>query len=648
VTKDVRKSTLRCTCMVLCILCLPFGTTSGQARISYAIQADYEASQRTLRGTLRATVPRSILDTAVLLRTGRSTVVTTVRMGGREVPFRNGADSVSRWYLIRLDGRSGVVLDLAFRTIVDSSTQGLGYGLFNAGSIDSRWYPSVHVESVAQEYADFDVSITYPATYEMLSGGVRDTATLGVKRRAHHVLPDVEGMPLAIGRGFRVTTATREGVQINVFDRVSPDSAIGDLVIPTAAAIAWYTRNLGFFPYGAVGILPGFATASGGNAMPGMFMIHRVYRGPEFLIEMAAHELGHFYWGHGVLGEGGPGDYSWLMLGNGIWTDHLYMAERKGIPFNHYWYVPDLFQNPERVLIAQAASHEQRLGLGPAERSRITTDYGGFISHAKAAVGIQLLAQRLGVNRFLELQQALLRKYWHQPLSPEVFALELEQAGLPDAQQWVALWQRGDARIAYQVESVRSIIETPFTYQIRVGRVGTISYPFDVVVRGANGDSVAVRVQGRGMDTVNVSLKSTIAKIELDPAGDVLMWGSDNWRVRGAAVRAMLASGAGSAAIHAALGHIRTFPNDSLTRSALVVRLTSTGMHGEALSVAGAPEGFLHCRSRATCRALLAVVRSRWAMGDHAGSRQLLDHVRAEALVHGALGDLRLTARMMQ
>lgn len=76
--------------------------------------------------------------------------------------------------------------------------------------------------------------------------------------------------------------------------------------------------------------------------MPNLFMIHLGTIYPDFIRETTAHELGHYYWSLYVLAAGEE-RLDWLMLANGIWADHLYMAEVSGKTIEAEWRERDLF-----------------------------------------------------------------------------------------------------------------------------------------------------------------------------------------------------------------------------------------------------------------------------------------------------------------
>ena len=127
-----------------------------------------------------------------------------------------------------------------------------------------------------------------------------------------------------------------------LFHDPDDERSVAGALAPAAEALAWFKATVGFFPSEQVVILPASRGSVGATSFPGAVWLHRGELGPDFLRAITAHELGHFYWGMHVRGSPDR-RFDWLMLANGIWIDHLYLAQRENRSLPEQWRRPGVW-----------------------------------------------------------------------------------------------------------------------------------------------------------------------------------------------------------------------------------------------------------------------------------------------------------------
>jgi hypothetical protein len=447
---------------------------------------------------------------------------------GHAVHHRTAADG-TLLYDVSTSAGGESHLHIRFRVPLDmKGLADLGYFLFSAHRRGTRWYPEVvGPGDRTLRFADYEVDLTWPDSLTVLgSGDVTGEIRDGGQRRGRLAADHVEGFTLALGPRHELVRLERDGIRVVIMvpgELVAAYTAVGERTLDAAA---FYHELYGFFPHQRLGILPGPAGYWGGFPMPNVFMIHRGNLTEPFVRFIAAHELGHYYWGLHVLDAGER--LSWLMLANGIFADQLYLARHHGRTLEEQWRTRGNGDWIEHYLTARVAGWEQRLGLAWAEDDALHFDYNSLIRHGKGATGVYLQARRIGVDRFVRLQRELLDEFRHRALDEDTFIRRLEEAGADGARTFFTQWARGDAAIDYVVDVVESVDGQAGAQRIVVQRFGTVGYPIELEVSDGNG--VTVRRQVRPdvpRDTIVVGVRGP-ATVRLDPDGAVPLWNSSH------------------------------------------------------------------------------------------------------------------------
>ena len=207
---------------------------------------------------------------------------------------------------------------LDFTSVIPKIDDRFGYhfykdgGLFNltfcfpqlSMRLDGKWDTDPYYEAgetTFNEMSDYDVTLTAPASYHILSTGVSATEKGVTKIHAENVremaitacsFGEIKETT-AGGVRFRILTPTYRGAD----DPYS--AALYDMLLQTAvASVAYYTEKLGPYIYDELDIIPLALTNTSGMEMPGLIYIGitpdlSAYDDFAFVYDTVAHEVAH-------------------------------------------------------------------------------------------------------------------------------------------------------------------------------------------------------------------------------------------------------------------------------------------------------------------------------------------------------------------
>jgi hypothetical protein len=405
----------------------------------------------------------------------------------------------------------------------ETSLKPYGYYKFSGSPL----YPEVfQADGNPFPFSDFSVSFEYPPTLSVLTtGGEGELQRHWNRTIAKYAARHVAGFAIVAGEGFEVTRREEGGVPVVAFYRPKYTEQFSTVIERTIEAASWYKKTYGFFPLEQVGIVQGHPTWGGGYPLPNMFAVHLGNLNEERITWITAHELGHYYWGYTVLGE--KKKLGWLQLSLGIWSDQLYLAERKGISMLEQWRSGLSFR---RYFEALVANHNQQIGLSQQEVRNLDFDYNSLISHGKAAVAVYLQSLLIGEERFLDLQRHILKEFRYRPLLESDFASILTEFGIENAQAFYDAWKLGDATIGLTVSGV-SPNEGSDEWTIDLRRTGPVPYPIEVEAISKDGKSVR-HVVDAGSRTDKFNVEFSPVDIRIDPRGLIPMANSSHPEVQ--------------------------------------------------------------------------------------------------------------------
>lgn len=517
----------------------------------------------------------------------------------------------------------------------------LGYQTFWSHQPGHYWYPDVVVAGGERaRFKDFEVTLEHPPNYGVVTSGARvgEAEAIGSLVRATYRADHVEGFSIHFGEGYETIRLAGDGYTIVGLLPPDDPEPFRRVVRLASQTVDWYREAYGFFPVRQIGVVPGPTQWGGGFPLPNVFLIHRGNLSEDFLRWITAHELGHYYWGLYVLSATDE-RLDWLNLANGIWIDHLYLAESEDVPLEEVWRrsgagdpYPDFFQ-------AQLENREARLGLTGGAEEALDFDYNSWIRHSKAAIGVYLQARRLGSDGFLRLQREIIRDYRFQPLPLGDFTARLEAAGALGAADFFERWSEGDARIEFDVSRVESErVEEDWLHRVTVLRLGTVAADVDVELIGTDGGrsrhTLGADAFAEREARLEVTMAAPLADVRLDPDGALPIWNSSHPGVLRAWLQAMWRADLTQPFIDLAHVHVARNPADDDVLYLLGSELFTLGRHREVVEtlegrVRG--EGAAPCEVRPRCQAAIILARSLQRLGREAEASALLEAIRERA-----------------
>lgn len=543
--------------------------------------------------------------------------------------------------------KQGIRLAIDYSVPLDEeSRKAFGYYVFMGDEPGSLWYPDVVGPGGSRSrFKDFAVKLAHPAGVTVMTSGAPEAipSSQAPTIEESFVGKHLEGFALCMGDGFTTTRVVDGDLDVTVFS--TPDLAD---TYTTAAryaldAMLWYRKTYGFLPVTHIGLLQGHQDWGGGFPLPNLFMVHRGRTDVEFLQWIVAHELGHYYWGLYVLGDGERLD--WLELANGIWADQLYMAQRAGRSIEAQWRRESSGGWFIDYVSAQLGNHDQRLGITSQEEQRLGFDYNSLVRHAKGAVGVYLLARRIGTDKFLALQRGLLTDYAYRPLPVSEFARRLEAAGAAGATDFITTWVRGDATLGFSaaIESVRHDAEG-YAYTVAVTRTGNVLYPLTLAFRSAAGQVVRREIEGdNDTENIDVRLTAPLTEISLDPDGVLPIWNSSHPEIRKVFLRALLNEQLITPCVELTRAFLAEYPEDPGARALLARCLFDEGRYEDVITTV-TDHTPTSCEDMNACRSLIYLARSLMRVGRVDEAARLLGAVRDDCARVGARRQLQKAA----
>jgi hypothetical protein len=641
---------------------VPAPPTGQEALASYYADVVLDTTGNQLHGTLRLVVPGTLLNIERQVRldltaAGRDSLgsrLTLTEIGvSRPADVSRDSATLTVRFHDRVPARDSVVLTMEFVTRFWGALQeALGYSAFWGDQPGRLWHPDLFgPDGQRVRFRDFDVTLTYPADHVVLTTGpeVENVALSGGRRRARFVAAAVEGFALMMAPGFELF-AVPVG-DATVVALVPPDDreAFRKAAQLTAKAVAWYRDVYGFFPAQQIGLIPGRRRFIGGFPLPRVFMVHRGFIDDNFLQWITAHELGHYYWGLHVFADG-PDQLDWLTLANGIWADQLYLAQANGRSLTEQWRRRGNGDPFTDYFTALAANYDQTLGLTEVEFRPFRYDYNSYIRHSKAAIGLYLLANRMGVQTFLDVQREVLRDYARRPFGLEDFLVTLESRGVPYARDLITAWMRDGARVDFAVENVRSERSADgWVHRVVIRLTGSIPHDIEVELVMADATTLRRTLSADGYrterdQTLEVRHRAALIDVRLDPDGTLPMWNGTHPRVRRTVLEALDRVDQAGLFLDLVPAYLGQTPVDDDMRYRLGRRLLATGRLRDAhdalrFSVDGTRPP---CATRQRCRAALLLAEILITLDRTGEARELLTWLR------DVVGSQRLESRWRQ
>lgn len=582
------KKIVLCWVGILCWSQDGFSQSPMKSHTIYWIQAEFNPNKQVITATAEIIIPRGRLvknevvyiktksagmgqDGKPLLRINRIYHPDVGALAHRQI---EGKDLISVDLPREAGNRDVRTLLVDFTIPLDQQPawimSNFGYLVFYSNATGDYtngdlWYPDVMEETeLPIQIRDFMVTLTYPEKYTVFTSGIisGQEKLSGGKVRTKFAAEGISGFSVNIAEGFETYTMEHNGYQVTSFYPPKLEKEYKRAVSLTLNAMSWYEQEYGFFPVNQIVIAAGGKNWGGGYPAPNLFWVHRRDLDKEFVRWITSHELGHYYWGYHVL-SGSDQKLDWLLLANGIWVDQLYIAEANNRSFEEQWRLMgsgDWFVDYFQALLM---NREQRLDLPAAEQSALDFDYNSLVRHGKAATGLYLISQRIGTERFLEIQKQIIKEKKHRVLTVQDFIGYLESAGYENAETFVRGWMRGDASIGYAVYDVESTENSINEYEITILRTGTVAYPITIEVVDSGGHKVRREVTGtERREKITVALSSPLVRVNLDPDGTLPMENSSHPEIQRLYIEALYRARLDKTFIKVAEEYLDRYPSD--------------------------------------------------------------------------------------
>nr|PZN30930.1 MAG: peptidase M1 [Chloroflexota bacterium] len=387
----------------------------------YTIDAAIDPARRTLSGHMR--VEYTNRTTAALDRVyfylypnlsefrGRLTV-SAVTVDGAPARFAmEGGRFLLRVSLPEtLAPKESVTIELDWSATAPANASRGAYGAFNMeGGVlalasaypllgiirDGRWEtarPSARGDFVNSETALYDVTLTAPADWTLVTSGVVVDGRLdGGKQTARIVSGPLREFTIALVQ-LKAASVEVDGTRINSYFRPEHEQS-GHLALRAAAdALRAFNRRFGRYPLAELDVLEIEARTFLGVEYPGLVMIdRRLYdRGGEGLEITVAHEVAHQWW-YSLVGNDVQAE-PWLDEGLTSFSQIIYQEEVHGP------------RAAERELAGFRQSYlaARRAGADGAVGRPATAFRGNYVAlvYAKGALFFQALREQIGEEAF--------------------------------------------------------------------------------------------------------------------------------------------------------------------------------------------------------------------------------------------------------
>jgi tetratricopeptide (TPR) repeat protein len=341
----------------------------------------------------------------------------------------------------------------------------------------TKWHPRLHWGYAAHD--DFDVKLQAPSDYTIASSGRVDP------KSGYFHAEAVREFGLFLGR-LQVMEAYAGDVLVRcLFTPRGRDTA--KVLLDTAVeSINFYRKFFGFYPYTTLSIVPGIDAPVGGYPIAtSLVAVH----GQERFAErpaihwqwIAAHEIGHMYWGEYVLDK--SGSLGWLSIGLGIFTDREYVIAR-GLSLEKHQ------ELMARYTEAVRDNLDTTVDITPDKINEMEMDFNTVVTHGKGYSIISALAFLLGKETFTKILRRCLREFAGRRLSAESFQAISEAESKQDLQWFFDQWLRSNRFLASEIIS-QSTAKSGDRYlsTVRIKSVGTLRMPVPVEAYFQDGSS---------------------------------------------------------------------------------------------------------------------------------------------------------------
>ncbi|MEM2885158.1 MAG: tetratricopeptide repeat protein [Thermoproteota archaeon] len=505
---------------------------------SYDLSLDIDPAQGFLEGEERISVRNPFaqsFDKVILTLdfniqgSGKETQIKAVKHGsgaGARFDFPSIGGKVDRSYLVvalekELKPNSELELIVEFLSKFPKQADGLPTMLEDTFYESSSYYPRVigHAEgelrsSKRREFfsASYRVRATVPEDQVVASSGkVLKEEVSGAKKTLHLEAYGTRGFGLVMSPRFEVKSGSFQKVEVNSYSLPGGEERSSRLLEAAGEALNFYARDIGFYPWNNLAILPGSEFWVGGYASSNMAFIHgREPAGSgDKLGRIVAHEIAHQYWGAYV---GDPIDYpKWLTIGMSHWMDERFERSKD----------KNLRRKPWKRYLAGIALGVDTTIMQPIEKLEgAKFDWNGIIAHSKAYTVIKMLESLVGPYTFEKVVASVLERYGGKIVTAKDFARACQRVSGQRLDWFFDQWLYTDKKLDYRVtdQAEAEVEKGVHMLRLRVKRFGDAKMPLKIGVAYKDG---SFKVDGIKEDTLEAELvftgSSPKEKVIVDP-----------------------------------------------------------------------------------------------------------------------------------
>ena len=374
------------------------------------------------------------------------------------------------------------------------------------------WYPRLWWGFPTHD--DYDVQVDAPPEYAVGTSGRLDPDT------QRYVVTGARSFAVFLGKGLQVLDTSAEDVGIRVIHTAKGEASAKLLLETAKDAVNFYREYFGSYPYPTLTIIPGMDRPAGGYPVAtAVVAIHgqeRMADKPELHWRwIAAHEIGHQYWGERVLEKDSPG---WLSIGLGIHADREYVRARNLGLEQHRQLVARYTEGVERGL-------NTTLAPSPEHFESMDYDYNNVSIHGKGFAVVSALACVLGEDTFHRVCVRCLDEYAGRRLGAHEFQTVCEQESGEDLAWFFNQWVRSNRYLSYEIASQSSTIKDgTHTTHVHVKSNGTLRMPVPVAATFEDG-TAQVKHTDRLLTENDIVFESAapLEDVRLDPEGCLAM-----------------------------------------------------------------------------------------------------------------------------
>lgn len=430
----------------------------------------------------------------------------TVTANGKPVDLPGPAKPFPQDFVLADPIRPGepVALDIEFTVSIPVGAQSR-----DEGSL-ADWYPRLWWGCPSHD--DYDVKLEMPQEYTIATSGRLDPGT------GRYDAERASSFGIFLGREYQ--TLTKDAGDVSILCCYKPGSEkCAELLVDSAADVIGFYRDwLGFYPYRVLRIVPGMDRPAGGYPLAtNIVVIHgmgRMDERPELHWRwIAAHEIGHQYWGMHVMDEDEETrEFGWLWIGLGIYADREYCRARALGNSKHRELLARYIQGARQGL-------DTTVSRSLEEQSGIKFDFNNIVVHGKGFAIISALDCVLGKETFQRAYRRCLSDFAGRGMGLHEFRLVCERESGQDLGWFFDQWVNSNRHLSYEINSQKCEKQGDgYVTEVQVRCLGTLRMPVPVAAYFEDGTSQQVFTNRlRDVDTIRFRSRSALKEVHLDP-----------------------------------------------------------------------------------------------------------------------------------